>query len=203
MAGHHGLDYPTRWAQRACLSTRAHACNSGRGSTSIELHFGGDRFFDDRLKLRLNSIGYFGEDGRRDFGKTMHDIISNVKTLEDIPHAVDRKIREGELPEEERENKVKELSGFLSLPEVSEWYSGKYTVLNETQLLHPRGRFTRPDRVMLGEQEVIVADYKFGESIDDRYNRQVQGYMATIRSMGYGKVKGFLYVKLGVVQEVK
>src|SRR5690606_31864580 len=30
--------------------------------------------FDDRLKLRLNSIGYFSDEGRRDYGKMMHDI---------------------------------------------------------------------------------------------------------------------------------
>lgn len=159
--------------------------------------------FDNRLKLRLNSIGYFSEDGRRDYGRTMHDIISNIKTLADIPHAVAKKITEGELQEEERNEKIEELTRYLSLPEITDWYSGKYTVLNETQLLHPHTRFSRPDRVMLGDGEVIVADYKFGDAKEARYTRQVQRYVNTIKEMGYERVKGFLfYVKLGSVEEV-
>ena len=159
--------------------------------------------FDERLKLRLDSIGFFSDDGSRDYGKTMHDIISHVKTIADIPYAVERKIAEGELPESERANKVEELTCSLTIPEVADWYTGKYTVLNENQLIHPGARISRPDRVMLGEQEVIVADYKFGKSQDPKYNRQVRRYVDTIKAMGHQQVKGFLfYVELGIVEEV-
>ncbi|MDI9522791.1 MAG: UvrD-helicase domain-containing protein [Bacteroidota bacterium] len=159
--------------------------------------------FDERLKLRLDSIGFFSDDGSRDYGKTMHDIISHVKTIADIPYAVERKIAEGELPENERASKVEELTRSLSIREVADWYTGKYTVLNENQLLHPGARISRPDRVMIGEQEIIVADYKFGKSRDSKYNRQVHRYVDTIKAMGHQQVKGFLfYVELGIVEEV-
>ncbi len=159
--------------------------------------------FDERLKLRLDSIGFFSDDGSRDYGKTMHDIISHVKTIADIPYAVERKVAEGELPESEQASKVEELTRSLSIPEVTDWYAGKYTVLNENQLLNPGARISRPDRVMMGEQEIIVADYKFGKSQDPKYNRQVRRYVDTIKAMGYQQVKGFLfYVELGIVEEV-
>ncbi len=159
--------------------------------------------FDERLKLRLDSIGFFSDDGSRDYGKTMHDIISHIKTITDIPYAVERKVAAGELPESERASKVEELTRSLSIREVADWYTGKYTVLNENQLLHPGARISRPDRVMIGEQEVIVADYKFGKSRDPKYNRQVRRYVDTIKAMGHQQVKGFLfYVELGIVEEV-
>ena len=86
---------------------------------------------------------------------------------------------------------------------MADWYTGKYTVLNENQLLHPGARISRPDRVMIGEQEIIVADYKFGKSRDSKYNRQVHRYVDTIKAMGHQQVKGFLfYVELGIVEEV-
>lgn len=47
--------------------------------------------FDNRLKMRLNSTGFFSGDGSRDYGKLMHDVISNVKTFSDIPIAVEKK----------------------------------------------------------------------------------------------------------------
>jgi hypothetical protein len=92
---------------------------------------------------------------------------------------------------------------MLSLPVVADWYNGKYTVLNETQLLDPTRGFRRPDRVMIGSGEVIVADYKFGEVQDPKYIRQVQQYVHTIREMGFDNVNGYLfYMKTGHLVQV-
>jgi len=148
---------------------------------------------DDRLRLRLNGIGYFSDDGSRDYGKLMHAIVSNVVTLDDLPQAVEDKISEGEIPEEDRDETLRKLHTMLSLPAVIDWYNGRYTVLNETQLLHPEWGFRRPDRVMIGNSEVIVADYKFGEVEDLKYIRQVQHYIRTIREMGFDNVSGYLF----------
>ena len=159
--------------------------------------------FDNRLKLRLNSIGFFTDDGSRDYGTLMHAIISKVRYVSDIPAAVERKIAEGELSEQEREKTVRELSKVLSLGEVMEWYSDKYTILNEAQILHPRFGFSRPDRVMIGNDEVIVVDYKFGAQEDTKYARQVERYVKTVEEMGYTRVKGFVfYVRLGKTVQV-
>ncbi|SFT04600.1 ATP-dependent exoDNAse (exonuclease V) beta subunit (contains helicase and exonuclease domains) [Porphyromonadaceae bacterium NLAE-zl-C104] len=158
--------------------------------------------FGDRLQLRFNSIGYFSDDGSRDYGTMMHDIVSNVKTLADIPQAVEQKVSAGELAEEERENTIHRLTEILSRPEISDWYSGKYTILNETQVLHPDTGFSRPDRVMIGPDEVIVADYKFGETEETKYIRQVQRYVKPIQEMGYENVSGYVfYVKSGKIVE--
>lgn len=159
--------------------------------------------FNNRLKLRLNSIGFFSDDGRRDYGKMMHELVSNVETLADIPQAVGQKISAGELQERDRESTIRELTGFLSMPEISEWYCNRYTVLNEAQVLHPLTGLSRPDRVMIGPDEVIVADYKFGEVEDQQYIRQVQRYMKAVEEMGFRHVKGFVvYLKLGIIVPV-
>lgn len=159
--------------------------------------------FHDRLKLRLNSIGFFTDDGSRSYGTLMHDLISNVETIDDLPYAVERKILDGELPENKRADTLDQLTGKLSLPQVKSWYSGDYAVLNEAQLLHPQFGFRRPDRVMIGDNEIIVVDYKFGDAEDLKYNRQVKYYMKTIKEMGFTNVKGFVfYVKQGKVISV-
>ena len=159
--------------------------------------------FDNRLKLRLNSIGFFSDDGSRDYGNLMHDIVSNINTLDDIPIAVNKKISEGELYEHERGKIVNDLTSYLSIPESKNWYSGNYTVLNEAVILKPDNRFSRPDRVMIKKDEAIVVDYKFGEIEEPRYKRQVKLYMNTISEMGYSNVKGFVfYVKSGKIVPV-
>lgn len=173
---------------------RVETCHTGRWQSLP---------FDNRLQLRLNAIGFFTDNGSRDHGTLMHDIVSGVRYISDIPAAVERKISGGELNEQEREKTVSELTNFLSLPAVSEWYTDSYTILNETQMLHPRYGFSRPDRVMIGNDEVIVIDYKFGELEDRKYIRQVERYVKTIEEMGYPCVKGFVfYVRLGTIKVI-
>lgn len=159
--------------------------------------------FRNRLKLRLSGIGYFSDDGSRDFGTLMHEIVSEIRTLDDLDKALENRVLSGELTSEEKHILHHELLGSLSLPQVQNWYSGSYHVLNEQQVLHPSMSFIRPDRVMIKDDEVVVVDYKFGESVESKYVKQVQRYVNSIRDMGYAKVQGYLfYVKLRKVVQV-
>ena len=56
---------------------------------------------------------------------------------------------------------------------------------------------------MIGDNEVIIADYKFGELEESKYIRQVRQYVKPIQEMGFPNVKGFIfYVKTGKVVQV-
>ncbi len=159
--------------------------------------------FRNRLKLRLSGIGYFSDDGTRDFGTLMHEIVSEMRTLDDLDSALEKKVLSGELTTDEKQTLHDFLSQSLSLPEVQDWYSGNYHVLNEQQVLHPSLHFIRPDRVMIKDNEVVVVDYKFGESVESKYVKQVQRYVKSIEDMGYANVRGYVfYVKLGKIIQV-
>ncbi len=159
--------------------------------------------FRNRLKMRLSGIGYFSDDGTRDFGTLMHEIMSEMRTLNDLNSALEKRLLSGELTADEKLKVHQLLSQSLSLPEVQDWYSGDYQILNEQQVLHPSLSFIRPDRVMIDGDSVVVVDYKFGESIENKYVKQVQRYMSSIKGMGYGDVQGFVfYVKLQKVVHV-
>ena len=159
--------------------------------------------FRNRLKLRLSGIGYFSDDGTRDFGTLMHEIVSEMRTLNDLDSALEKRVLSGELTTLEKQELHELLSQSLSLPQVQDWYSGDYHVLNEQQVLHPSLSFIRPDRVMIGDNKVVVVDYKFGESVESKYVKQVQRYVKSIQDMGYANVSGYVfYVKLHKVLEV-
>ena len=158
--------------------------------------------FNNRLKLRLNSPGFFSEDGSRAYGTLMHEIISSIRTLGDLAGAVEAKYISGEIDAGEKTEITGLLTRILSEPEVAGWYSGKYHVINETEVLHPAFGFSRPDRIMIGDDRAIVVDYKFGEREEEQYKRQVRHYVRLIKEMGYNNVKGYLfYVKTGKVVE--
>ncbi len=159
--------------------------------------------FRNRLKMRLSGIGYFSDDGTRDFGTLMHEIVSEICTLDDLDSALEKRLLSGELTSTEKLDIYQELHKALSLPQVKDWYLGNYTVLNEQQVLHPSMNFIRPDRVMISDDEVVVIDYKFGESIESKYVKQVERYVKSIHDMGYTNVQGYLfYVKLHKVVKV-
>jgi ATP-dependent exoDNAse (exonuclease V) beta subunit len=159
--------------------------------------------FDERIKLRLKNKYYFSDTGKRDYGTLMHEIVSQVKTLQDIDNTLETYHIEGDITAEQKNEISALLESYLSNPLVSPWYSGEYRVLNEVQILQSKGTFSRPDRVMIKDNQVTVIDYKFGEKEDSKYIRQVKYYVNQIQKMGYEDVKGYIcYITLGKVVEV-
>ena len=159
--------------------------------------------FNNRLKLRLSSTGFFSDNGKREYGTMMHEIISRIARLEDLDDAVEKRLLAGEITADQKNEISEQLRKALSGEPVRDWYSGKYEVLNETQLLHPAFGVSRPDRVMLHGQNAVVVDYKFGDTEEQKHIRQVRHYVRLIKEMGYNRVKGYLfYVKSGKVIEV-
>jgi len=159
--------------------------------------------YDERVKLLLKNKYFFTDSGQRDYGTLMHEVVSNVQTIEDIDGAVNEYYVSGDITEDQKNNLIDILTDYLSDPLVASWYSGEYRVLNEVQILQPKGSFSRPDRVMIKGDEVIVIDYKFGEKEDRKYNKQVKYYVDQIKKMGYKNVRGYIcYMVLGKVLEI-
>lgn len=159
--------------------------------------------FEERLKLRLKNRYYFSDNGQRDYGTMMHEILSRVESVSDIEAAVEVYCFDGMITSAEKQKILDELDSFLYNPQVLSWYSGNYRILNEVQILQPDGSFVRPDRVMINDNEVLVVDYKFGELKNKKYKKQLSHYMEQITKMGYTHVKGYIwYVRLGNVEEV-
>lgn len=159
--------------------------------------------FDERIKLLLKNKYYFSDTGQRDYGTLMHEVVSKVHTMQDVDAALEEYHIAGDITTEQKSMVTGLLHEYLSNPIVLPWYSGDYRVLNEVQILQPKGTFSRPDRVMIKDGEVVVIDYKFGEKEDKKYLRQVKYYTDQIRKMGYENVKGYIcYITLGKVVEI-
>lgn len=159
--------------------------------------------YDERVRLLLKNKYYFTNSGKRDYGTLMHEIVGKIQTIDDIENAVEEYHISGDITTEQKIEVTNLLHTYLSAPLVASWYSGDYRVFNEVSILQPKGVFTRPDRVMIKDNKVIVIDYKFGEKEDKRYIRQVKYYADQIRKMGYADVKGYIcYITLSKVIEV-
>ena len=140
-------------------------------------------------------------------GQLLHVIFSAIATDKDIDHAFSELISEGIISSQKQVEQLKKLVYHaLSHPKVSEWYSGKYRLFNECEIVYKENGIVqtrRPDRVMMKDDEVIVVDFKFGKRKPE-YNDQVQGYMNLLAEMGYKNITGYLwYVFENGLEEVR
>jgi ATP-dependent helicase/nuclease subunit A len=107
----------------------------------------------------------------------------------------------GKIDQNEQEAIKVKMIKWLNHPDVQSWFDGSYQILSEVAILHKSIR--RPDRVMIGTNEAIVLDYKFGKADASKHQAQVQGYMNMIKEMGYRTIKGYIwYVPHGEVVRV-
>ena len=94
------------------------------------------------------------------------------------------------------------LNNLFEIPHVKSWFSGTYKVLNEAEIITPKGESYRPDRLMIKENQVIVIDYKFGQQKEEKYKRQVGNYLQLITQMGYQATGFIVYATLGEIESV-
>ena len=130
-----------------------------------------------------------------DIGELLHEIMSHLITGEELERELARKQMEGLIATTEERNKISRLiRNALSHDNAKEWFSGKYTVINECSILHRDGeqKISRPDRVMIKDDKAIVVDFKFARE-RDKYKTQVEEYMQKLRLMGFKEVEGYLW----------
>ena len=161
----------------------------------------------NRLRLRFHGDNWLIERGdergkKINYGRIMHEILETVNIQEDIPEAVRKKVLEGRIPVEERSEIESRLITALADERVKGWFSIGLNVLNEAAILVPGGESRRPDRIILGDNNVIVIDFKFGDE-KTGHIRQVVKYKSLLDKMGYRNVSGYLwYVDRNYIKEV-
>ena len=127
-------------------------------------------------------------------GSVLHKVFSTIRTTADIDRALLQLEHEGIIYDRDitRQRIEQLIRKRLSDPRVADWFSGRWTLYNECNILTPEGDTYRPDRVMTNGQDTIVVDFKFGRERDE-YHDQVRGYMSLLGQMGHPQTKGYLW----------
>lgn len=152
--------------------------------------------FDNRLKLRTDNDDFIEvlTDGktRKNLGKIIHHILSEIKIATDFDLALEKASLSGELQPTELEKVKSEVSNMLNHPVAQNWFNGSYEIYNEKQLLTPFNIF-RPDRIMVRNNEALVVDFKSGTIKESIYKEQVRRYCQTLIESGITDVTGYLW----------
>jgi ATP-dependent exoDNAse (exonuclease V) beta subunit len=158
---------------------------------------------DERIHLHLHRKGGFFDDRQRRYGILMHDILSRIRTKEDIPGAVAARESAGEIHSEEAKTLSAQLEQLLDKPAVRKWFDGSTLVMNEAEILFGNGKSRRPDRIMVDGDSVTIVDYKFGKQKEACHRQQIKKYISLIHEIGYQTVSGYIwYIETDEIEEV-
>ncbi len=127
-----------------------------------------------------------------DKGRRVHEILSYIKTVNDLDDALKKALRLGLITNSEGGEMRSLLSVVLKSVEMKPYFAQGLRVKNEEEILLSNGRILRPDRLIFKENEVTIIDYKTGLE-NNTHKKQILEYKTEIENMGY-KVKECLLV---------
>ena len=149
---------------------------------------------DKRLAILREGLEHFSEDSQRAYGRTLHLILSEIKTASDVETAIREAEHQGYIKAKDLEGLRQRLNAVMKHPQTAHWFDGTGEVFNERAIIGgPLKTSRRPDRVIFypDDGHIEVIDYKSGEE-RTAHHRQVREYMSLLRQMGYTNITGYL-----------
>ena len=126
------------------------------------------------------------------YGNQLHYLMSIVHSPEEIDQQIDLAVKSGIVEDSFIDRLSADLFDILNYSEYSSLTSNAHSILNEQEIIAGTAETKRPDKIIIREEDTIVIDYKTGMP-DKRYDKQVQEYVALLRSMEFKNVKGYVF----------
>ncbi|MEM1002821.1 MAG: 3'-5' exonuclease, partial [Bacteroidota bacterium] len=124
-------------------------------------------------------------------GNIIHQLMSFVKTKNDIPFALNELVITGIIQNSESRLFEDLALSIVEHPTLARYFSPVYTIQNETDLIGPNNQIMRPDRLCFQASEAVIIDYKTGLPKDAHQN-QIKSYQSMVEDAGYRYKKGYL-----------
>lgn len=125
-------------------------------------------------------------------GILIHYILSQIKTLEEIPEKINKSVVQGDLNQQDAINIQLNITDLLSFPELSVFYKSGLDIRNEVEILTETGEVLRPDRVIIQDNRATIIDYKTGKKNPSKYHAQMKSYELAMNKLGISDVKKIL-----------
>ena len=124
-----------------------------------------------------------------EYGNVVHEILSYVKTKNDIDLAIIKAIESGLINLNQKEIVSKTIDEIVNHSELSDYFEAGNEVLNEQTIIQKEGKTIKPDRMVLNKnKDVLLLDYKTGTH-NPKHQLQIENYQKAIELMGYKVVK--------------
>ncbi len=124
-----------------------------------------------------------------EYGNLIHEILSFVKTKNDVDVAITKALENGLINLRQKEAVHKTIHEIVHHSELDYCFSVGNEILNEQTIIQKEGHLIKPDRLVLTKnKEVYLIDYKTGVH-QPKYTTQLNNYQIAIEKMGYKVTK--------------
>ncbi|MCF6278841.1 MAG: UvrD-helicase domain-containing protein [Flavobacteriaceae bacterium] len=135
------------------------------------------------------------------YGNLIHEVLSKVKTTEDVESVIQQYIFEGVLNSEEAKSIKEKVFEVVEHPLMKDYFETNVLVFNEQELISKDKKRQIPDRIVVKGNNVVVIDYKTG-SQNKKHYLQVKEYSNTLNEMGYEVLEKLLvYIDSNLIVE--
>ena len=123
------------------------------------------------------------------YGNVIHEILSYIKTKNDIDLAITKSLENGLIVFSQEETVRKTIQDILNHDDLQSFFDSENEVFNEQLIIQKEGKAIKPDRmVVTPSNEVLLLDYKTG-AFSEKHQLQLEQYQYAIENMNYIVVK--------------
>ena len=125
-------------------------------------------------------------------GNLVHDIMSHIKTLDDIDKTLNQFLTTGIINKEQEKELKQIVIQIIDNPQLQSYFNTEDTIYTEKDIVTKHGTILRPDRLNISEKnEVTILDYKTGLS-NIKHAQQLESYSDALKDMGFSIEKKIL-----------
>ncbi|WP_026706022.1 UvrD-helicase domain-containing protein [Flavobacterium soli] len=130
-----------------------------------------------------------------EYGNVLHEILSFIKTKNDVQLAIQKAIENGLITISQEEIVRQTIDEIVNHNDLEIYFSEGNKILNEQTIIQKEGQIVKPDRMVLTKNnEVLLLDYKTGIH-NRKYQLQLENYESAIEKMGYTvSKKALIYI---------
>ena len=134
-----------------------------------------------------------------EYGNILHEILSFIKTKDDIELAITKAIESGLIITSQKEEVEKTISEIVNHLDLELFFSKEHQILNEKTIIQKEGNIVKPDRMVVNNNhEIYLLDYKTGLH-QQKYQAQLENYQNAIEKMGFKVIKkSLVYIGDGI-----
>jgi ATP-dependent exoDNAse (exonuclease V) beta subunit len=119
-----------------------------------------------------------------EFGNTLHEILSYIKTGEDVSKSVAISLEKGLINKSQVIIIEEVINSIVNHSELEKFYSKDTRIYNETSIIDENKNTLIPDRIAIKDNKAYLLDYKTGVP-NESHKRQVEKYVSLLEKMGY------------------
>jgi ATP-dependent exoDNAse (exonuclease V) beta subunit len=124
-----------------------------------------------------------------EYGNVIHEILSYVKTIDDIDLAITKSLESGLINSGQKNEVTDVLYQICTHPELIDFFQSDLKILNEQTIIRKSDSLIKPDRIVItANGEAMLVDYKTGEP-NSKHRKQLEIYEQALETMGFSVIK--------------